>query len=173
MDAIYHAGDERFHFILIDARHLIPRNLPAFGVNHFDIGKITGAGNWRNAGVKFFKVAAPHACGGHRRPLHPRLIGTSLCVARIRTATRRHRQREGKETCRCRRRPQTRHAASATSCVLLPENGGKCQQTEFSAAPFRICRSSKRRAEDPFATLFEACIVKFSLDFRHSRQAAL
>ena len=37
---------------------------------------------------------------------------------------------------------------------------------------FRTCRSGRRRAEDPFVILFGVCIVKFSLDFRHGRQAA-
>ena len=41
VDAIHHASDERLHFVLIDARDMVPRNLPALSINDFDIGIIT------------------------------------------------------------------------------------------------------------------------------------
>jgi len=51
---------------MYDARYLIPGYFPPFGVNDFHIGIVTGASDWRNAAMKLFQVAAPHAGSGHK-----------------------------------------------------------------------------------------------------------
>jgi hypothetical protein len=63
--AIHNSGDEHFHFSLINAGHLVPRNFPAVRVNDFYVGIVASAGDRGDAGMELFQVATTHASGGH------------------------------------------------------------------------------------------------------------
>ena len=63
--AIHHSGDEHFHFGLNNAGNLVPRDLPAIGINNFDIRIIVGVRGRGDAGMKFFQVATAHAGSNH------------------------------------------------------------------------------------------------------------
>jgi hypothetical protein len=64
MDAVHHAGHERFHFVLIDVRHLIPGEFPAFGIDDLHVGIVARSSDWRDTGMELFKVASPNAGSG-------------------------------------------------------------------------------------------------------------